>query len=195
MNLNVVIGPMFSGKSTFIINKTNSLLLTEYIALKPLIDDRYNKTDIVTHNKEKINAFSTNNLVKFFKKNNIKKYKNIFIDEAQFFNDLVKAIEFLDYINYKGNIYVCGLNGDFKRKSIGQIHNIISRANNIIHLKGKCFRCKRDSSFSLKIDGNESQIDVGGADKYQPVCGNCYQHFQEISSCHKPLNYFSKIID
>ena len=190
MNLTIVMGPMFAGKSTFIINKTRILLSTEFIALKPSIDNRYGDVEIVTHNKEKINALSVESLYEFFSKVSIKKYNYIFIDEAQFFDDLEKAINFLDYIKYEGNIFVCGLSGDFKRKPIGEIHNLISMADNIIHLKGKCFRCDRESSFSLKLEGTDSQIEVGGADKYQPVCGSCYQHYQEASSSQKSsLNY------
>lgn len=188
MKLFLVIGPMFAGKSTFIFEKSKSLVKNEYLALKPSIDNRYGESEIITHNKEKIFAFNIDSLVEFFTKIKINKYKNIFIDEGQFFNDLERGIELLDKINYKGTVYVCGLSGDFQRKPIGQINNLISRADDIKILKGKCFNCENDSCFSLKIDLSVSkQIDVGGSDKYQPVCGSCYQHYQEVFSSQKIL--------
>lgn len=184
MHLTVVIGPMFAGKSTFIINKINNLD-GKYLAIKPSLDKRYGDSEIVSHDKKRIKAISIENLYNFFSKINISEYKNIFIDEAQFFSRLIDSIEFLEKFN--GNIYVCGLNGDFKRKPIGEINYLISRADEVKNLKGKCFKCKNPSSFSLKICGDSSQIDIGGSEKYQPVCGSCYKHYQEKSFCQTSL--------
>lgn len=185
MKLTVVIGPMFAGKSTFIINKVEELK-ESYLAIKPLIDNRYSKDEIVSHDKKKIDAITVTNLFDYINDNEINCYDNIFIDEAQFFNDIQETIEFLEY-NYNGNIYVCGLNADFKRKPIGYINAILSKADDIIFLKGQCFNCPESSSFSLKITCDDSQIDVGGEDKYRPVCGKCYQHFSKKISSHEFL--------
>lgn len=190
MKLVLVIGPMFAGKSTFIFKKSKEFKKDEYLALKPSIDDRYGECEIVTHNKEKIEALNVKNLVKTFSTIDIRKYKCIFIDEGQFFDDLEIGIEVIDKLKFKGVVYVCGLNGDFKRKPIGQINNIIGRADDIKFLKGKCFNCENPSCFSLKIDNSVGkQIDVGGAEKYQPVCGNCYRHFEEVSVSRKSLTF------
>lgn len=183
MILNVVIGPMFAGKSTFIINKVEGLQ-DKYLAIKPLIDDRYSSDEIVSHDKKKINAISVPNLYDFINDTDLDSYNNIFIDEAQFFNDIQETIQFLEY-NFKGNVYVCGLNADFKRKPIGYINNIISRADDIIFLKGQCFNCPEKSIFSLKIVADENQIDVGGEEKYRPVCGKCYQYFSKTFYSHE----------
>lgn len=184
MFITIVIGPMFAGKSSFIFNRINTIKDSSHIAIKPIIDDRYDKNNIVTHDNKKISCVNIDNLLNYYKNNNINEYSNIFIDEAQFFNDLEESVKYLEDIKFKGNLYICGLNGDFKKKPIGKIHNLLCKADELINLKGKCFNCKNKSSFSLKLTPDNSQIDIGGADKYRPVCGKCYQFFEENVSSH-----------
>ena len=46
--------------------------------------------------------------------------KVILINEGQFFNDLYDWVKDM-CDNYNKQIYVCGLDGDFRRKNFGQI--------------------------------------------------------------------------
>jgi thymidine kinase len=50
--LELIIGPMFSGKSTEIIRRIRLLkvIKKKIIVIKPEIDNRYNKTKITSHN-------------------------------------------------------------------------------------------------------------------------------------------------
>ena len=176
MILTIVIGPMFSGKSTFIINKASETN-DKYIVLKPIIDNRYSENMVVSHDKQQIKATSSNKLLNSLLLDNILKCKKIYVDEGQFFDDLYDFVEYLDEKKYTGELFVCGLNGDFKRKPIGKINSLLPRADDIIFLKGICSVCGKKSSFSKKIinvSDNYDQIDFGGSEKYHPVCGKCY---------------------
>jgi len=97
MSLEIILGPMFSGKSTFIIrnydlykNKMKTLIIN-YKG-----DNRYNSGDyICSHNNEKREALKLDNLFDLDKK--YYNYEYYLIDEAHFFNDLkVFVIKLLD---------------------------------------------------------------------------------------------------
>lgn len=181
MKLYLIIGPMFAGKSTFIINQYN--LNNNCIAIKPLIDKRYSNNEIVSHDNEHIPCLITTNLMELKEKINFKDLEYLLIDEGQFFNDIEEFVLSLNEYNIK--IYIAALNGDFNRNPLGKIYKLYSRADDIIFKQGKCKMCLNKSSFSWKINLSKNQIDIGGEDKYFPVCGDCYQHLSKGSSSHK----------
>lgn len=186
MKLYLIIGPMFSGKTSFIIEKFNQ---HNTLAIKPIIDNRYNTKEIVSHDNIKIPCISISFLCSLINKIDFNQFKNIIIDEGQFFKDIANFINMMD--KYHINIYVAALNGDFNRKPFDVISTLYSRADEIFFKQGKCYFCNNKSSFSLKFDVNtnslNSQIDVGGCDKYHPVCGSCYLNSLKKHVSHKLL--------
>ena len=177
MKLTLVLGPMFAGKTSFLIEKYKQAKNENksMIAIKPKIDNRYQPNQISSHNNIHIPALVVNNLDEI-EINSINNFDIILIDEGQFFENLNLWIRNLE--DFYGEIIISALNGDFKRKNFGEISLLISRADDIIFLQGQCHFCHRPSSFSKKLSPSENQVEVGGADKYVPVCGNCYQiHF------------------
>ena len=57
------------------------------------------------------------NLFDFFKKTKfLERYDVILINEGQFFKDLYKFVDYIVNSLHK-KVYVCGLDGDFKRKN------------------------------------------------------------------------------
>lgn len=177
---------MFSGKTSFIIKKFNS---NNTLAIKPIIDNRYNTKEIVSHDNIKIPCMSISNLCSLINKIDFNEFKNIIIDEGQFFEDIDKFINMIE--NYHINIYIAALNGDFNRQPFKIISNLYARADEIFFKQGKCYFCDNKSSFSLKFNKNtnylNSQIDVGGSEKYHPVCGNCYINSLKRHVSHKFL--------
>ena len=88
--IDIIIGCMFSGKSTEMIRlvKKYKVINKNIIVINHNIDNRYGTSVISTHNLDKINCVSLSQIV------DIKNHKDfdtsdvIFIEEAQFFNDL-----------------------------------------------------------------------------------------------------------
>jgi len=63
--LELVIGPMFSGKSTFLIKKIRMMIedKLKVLVLKPQIDNRYSDNNITTHNMEMESCYIITNLI------------------------------------------------------------------------------------------------------------------------------------
>jgi thymidine kinase len=193
--LNLIIGPMFAGKSTYLINKANELLSNgvnekEILLINHSSDIRYDTNKICSHNGEKINSKSLNNLsdiVNSILDNNgiYNNIKYIFIDEGQFFNDLFVSIKslLLHYSNMNINdscnniynkleIYISGLDGDYKQEPFKNsgILDLIPYSTHINKLNSKCTKCGNIAPFTKRIINSSETILIGGVADYQPVC-------------------------
>lgn len=121
-------------------------------------------------------------------KNLIDKYDCIGIDEGQFViysfclnNQFPDLVEFCETAANKGRVVVVSaLNGTFERKPFGQIPNLIPHCENITNLTAICASCQKEASFSKRISKEQkkeklnSDIDIGGSDKYEASCRNCF---------------------
>ncbi len=92
--------------------------------------------------------------------------RHIMINEAQFYPDLV---EFVNEFSHK-NIYIYGLDGDFKQQKIGYILDLIPLCDTVQKLKANC-ECGELAIFSKRL-GTETEQYLPNA-QYIPVCRKC----------------------
>ena len=190
--LDVILGTMFSGKTTFILGEIAKMAeLNNKILYVNIEFDCRSDNVFSTHN-----PFFDNH-VDFIKKENIKKnvtmiksrtllnldiesYDIIIVDEAHFFEDLV------DFTNVcltnKKYIMVAGLQADFKGHKFGKILDLIPICTNIQRLHAYCSECAKNKKcriaiYSKKITKSKKINDIGGCEKYIPVCR---EHYNEI---------------
>ena len=179
MVLSIVIGPMYSGKSTYLLNKINNSYKNNenILVINHIIDIRYNKDKITNHNNISTDCISFTNLNEIFDyvKNHsllIENINHIYIDEAQFFTDLEDVVSNLltTYSNLK--ITCVGLDGDFQQNVFnnGQLLKLIAKAENVIKLSSKCYICKNKAFFTKRISDDKNQILVGSNNMYVPSC-------------------------
>lgn len=175
-SLEIIMGPMFSGKTELLIKKYNLASLentNKIIAFNYFKDTRYGDNKIVSHNQKFIPCINIEKLSSLFLDvDKLSKYKYIFINEAQFFIDLKECIIKLVEI-YKKNVIICGLDSDYKREKFGEIWDLIPFADNIYKLNGKCNHCMNKSLFTYRVT-NEKDQEVIGTDNYIPLCRKCY---------------------
>jgi thymidine kinase len=175
--LKLILGPMFSGKSTKLIELIRKYKVIKYkvLTIKNSLDNRYsNVSQIVSHNKDTepcvslkyLNEIMTNTIFKT-------KYDEsqvIFIEEAQFFTDLNDFVT--KALKDNKTIFVVGLNGDSNQNNFGDIHKLLPKCNDIELLKACCKICMNEThaEFSKRIVKNNDQVHVGSGDEYIPVC-------------------------
>jgi len=173
--LELIIGPMFSGKSTEIIRRIRLLKIInkKIIVIKPNIDNRYHETKIISHNFESADCIVLSCLNDL--NIDITNYDTIIIDEAQFFNDLKSVvIKWLE--NYNIDIIITGLDGDFEKNPIGQILELIPHAEKCQKINSLCNLCNdgTEGCFSFRKVESKNKILVGGVESYIPVCRKHY---------------------
>ena len=171
--IKLIIGPMFSGKSTML---TDTVRKFVYKGMKTVLvnfaaDKRYDKEGkIVTHEQVKYNALSCYQLQDNFTE--LMKYDVIGIDEGQFFPDLVEVSETL--CKNGKIVVVSALSGNFKLEPFENVSKLISKADKIKLLKAYCYFCHKRAGFSLRTVRNDKEILIGASDMYRPVCKACY---------------------
>jgi thymidine kinase len=184
MSLDIVIGSMFSGKTTHIYNliKKYNAIGVSTVVIKHTFDDRYTSSDEnISHDGLKVASIMSPTIKDIL--DVCLRYNVICIDEAQFFPDLYEEV--LNLVeNHDKIVIIVGLDGDYKRKSMGQILQCIPIADTIRKLTSLCVRCKDGTLglFSYRHSRSTEQILIGGADDYSPLCRRCYINASGSSS-------------
>lgn len=178
-HLTVIIGSMFSGKSTEIIRRINrfKVLKKNIVAINHQLDDRYDgdNAKIITHDKVKMNCLKLNNLIPFSKTESYEKADVIVIEEGQFFTDLFDFV--VKSVDEKGKqVIVAGLDGDYLRRPFGDMLKIIPYAEEVQKLEALCLMCNDGTKayFTKRIGVSEKRDLVGSNDQYIAVCRKHY---------------------
>ena len=182
MSLNLVIGPMFSGKSSYLLSciRAYKEIGSSIFIITSVFDKRYSDEPmIVNHTKESYKAdIAVEDLFDAMIHEDFLQAKVIIIEEAQFHKNLVDFVVMAVDIHEK-HLIVAGLDGDANRNPFGEVLNLVPLADRIVKLKAICKKCSdenevNDAIFSSKIVDNSSLVDVGGSDKYESLCRKHY---------------------
>ena len=171
--LKVILGPMFSGKTTELIriyNKYNSCNIRCCI-INHITDKRYDEEKMSNHNGVMLPSHNLNQLQESL--HLIVNYDIFLINEGQFFEDLYDIINLLVNM-HKKRVYVCGLDGDYIRRKFGSILDIVPLCDEVVKLKAICKKCKRKPGIFTHRLSNEQEQTVIGNDNYMSLCRNCY---------------------
>jgi thymidine kinase len=181
MSLELIIGPMFAGKSSAILRLVNRYksIQWSHCLISHAIDTRYSDNEsVVNHDKNSIQCKQWSTLLNHKDDPCIIDAKVVIIDEGQFFNDLIEFVLYL--VEELGkNVIVVGLDGDADRKPFGKILELIPLCDTITKLKAFCAICcdGTDALFTSCKVVKKDQVQVGGSDMYQPLCRKHYLDF------------------
>lgn len=184
--LELLIGPMFAGKSSELIrlSKLYKVLGKNILIIHHQMDNRYSTTDIVTHNQTSVPATFSVDKLSSIHSEQIKMSDVILIDEIQFFPDaLIMIKKWVD--EDKKTVIVSGLDGDFMRRPFGDILQLIPLADKVRKLSALCMKCSDGTlaHFSQRKDldivptGDQVMV-VGHSDIYEAVCR---KHYKRVS--------------
>lgn len=185
--IELFIGPMFSNKTTQMFNRIKSFSYgnnsKKSIILKWDMDLRNGETQniIKTHDGKEMSCIRVNKDLLLLNYDLLNEYGVIGIDEGHFFENLVVGCEKLCN-EYNKIIIVTGLSGDFKREPFEEISKLIPKCDKIKNLTAVCTVCSKKASFSYKNDCGDQEkiIEVGGKEKYMPLCRQCYNNQKKL---------------
>ena len=172
MYLELIIGPMFSGKTSYLIDlyRRFNIFDGKVVIVNHILDNRYGN-QLYNHNGDKVNcSFSDIIDIEY-----LKQFDYILINEGQFFTNLAASI--LELIEKHGkSVYISGLDGNYKRECFGEMHKLIPLADNIIKKYAICVLCRDNTKaiFTKKLSNSKGEIVVGGKKEYIPVCRRHY---------------------
>ncbi|XP_007185838.2 thymidine kinase, cytosolic [Balaenoptera acutorostrata] len=169
--IQVILGPMFSGKSTELMRRVRRFQIAQYkcLVIKYAKDTRYS-SNFSTHDRNTMEALPACVLRDVAQE--ALGVAVIGIDEGQFFPDIVEFSETM--ANAGKTVIVAALDGTFQRKAFGTILNLVPLAESVVKLTAVCMECFREAAYTKRL-GVEKEVEViGGADKYHSVCRLCY---------------------
>lgn len=189
MSLEVVTGPMFSGKSTELNRKITRLvdvLNTDALIINHSSDTRDTLNGISSHSSsykglsDKVDIIFSTRL----KDVDVTDYHIIGVDEANFFDHLYEDIN--RWVENGKHIVVVGLDSDFRGKKFGNIADLLPISDTFVKKSAICYKCLKDveaknklvtpndlvdAPFTEKLSNTDVVTpDIGGSDKYIPVC-------------------------
>lgn len=188
--LEIILGPMFSGKTTELIEIHKTFISSGYkvAVINHSADTRYHETMLSTHDKEMIPCIQTSSIDSIWNYCDLESAYDdlaaqhmklrwadvVLINEAQFFDDLVPCV--LDMLKENKKVYVYGLDGDFQRRKFGSILELIPYSDATRKKTSFCHYCANGTAgiFTMRLTG-EMQQTLVGSDNYAPVCRGCYE--------------------
>jgi thymidine kinase len=171
-HLEIIIGSMFSGKSSELIRrlKRHRVIGDKILVINSKKDTRNVDSVVETHDKETFECIKTNDLLEVAATLGYQNAKVIAVDEAQFFGNLRFFVE--QAMKDKKHVILAGLDGDFRQQVFGDILSLIPMADDVTKLKALCMECFDGTlgPFTKRTVGNTLQELVGASDIYKAVC-------------------------
>jgi len=185
LTLEVIMGPMFSGKTSELIRLVEREVYAKRrgAIFKPAIDRRYSVREVVTHNGLRYEAYSIapneEGQERIREVVNTDGLDVIGVDEVQFFPESI--VDLLDRLAFEKRVIACGLNLDFKAEPFSTTMQLAARADRVRYLSAVCVVCGQEATRTQRlIAGRPAPRDspviiVGGKEMYEPRCRGCHQ--------------------
>jgi thymidine kinase len=178
--LELILGSMFSGKTSYLLDVYKKCVFCNIpvAVVNYEADNRYTSEPMMsTHDKQMIPCILANTIKEAIEANTeaIDRAETILINEGQFFQDIEEQVKVLVEQKNK-RVYICGLDGDFERKPIGSLLQLVPFSDHITKLKSLCSLCRDGTPgvFSFRTSREVDQVVIGSSN-YIPLCRGCYQ--------------------
>ncbi len=173
--IEVVAGPMFSGKSEELIRllRRAAIARQRIQVFKPALDDRFSDNDVVSHSRWRMPCEvvekSSDILERLDPRTEV-----VGVDEAQFFdNELPRVCAHL--ANLGKRVVVAGLDMDYRGVPFGPMPEILAIAEKVQKIAAICTRCGASAAYTQRLVDLEQQVVVGAADVYEARCRRCHE--------------------
>ncbi len=173
--IEVVVGPMFSGKSEELIRRLRRAEFARQRVqiFKPAIDERYAANEIISHSGLGIASDSIHKASEIMEKVQART-EVIGIDEAQFLGDEVVDV-CTKLANLGKRVIVTGLDTDYRGRPFEPMPRLLAIAEEITKLLAICVRCGNPAVHTQRLFESEELIVVGASGMYEARCRRCFE--------------------
>lgn len=181
-HLEVICGPMFSGKTEELIRRIRRVEYARMnaIVFKPKIDIRYSNDLVVSHSEQKMESVPVENVehIRSYLGSSPRSFRVIGLDEVHFFDkEIVDLCE--ELVNSGTRVIAAGLCEDYLSRPFGLTPDLLAHADVITKLWAVCMRCGLPASKTQRIqrpgqEKLEAQVVVGAGLHYEARCRSCH---------------------
>lgn len=173
--IEVVCGPMFSGKSEELIRRLRRALIARkrVQVFKPVMDARYSADEIVSHAdtrmKSEVIAQPQEILQRLDWRTQV-----VGIDEANFMGP--ELVDIAQQLADSGKqVIITGLDTDYMGRPFVPIPHLLCIAESITKLLAICLRCGNPAKHTQRLVESTDLIAVGGMGMYEARCRRCFE--------------------
>lgn len=172
MGLTIIMGNMFSGKTSELIRrlKRYRIIGKKIVVINSSKDTRSPEEMLKTHDGIEFPCIKVEHISHCIVKQTFCDADIVAVDEAQFFPDLKQFVEMCLFLDK--SVILAGLDGDYKQRKFGELLDCIPMASDVMKLSALCMDCKNGTPgpFTKRIIESDDLEIVGGKDVYKAVC-------------------------
>ena len=172
--IEVICGPMFSGKSEELIRRVTRYQIARVPTqtFKPALDLRYAVSEVVSHSKLSTAAEPVRDSQELLRAVEDRTVV-VGIDEGQFFDlGLVDVATML--ANAGKNVIVAGLDTDYLGRPFDPIPSLMMRAEYVTKSLAVCHKCGGPGLFTQRVVASDELVVLGSVGAYEARCRRCY---------------------
>jgi len=180
--IEVICGPMFSGKSEELIRRLRRAQIARQAVqvFKPAIDDRYHDTQIVSHSRASLEAHpveTSAELARAVRGDT----RVVGVDEAQFFDQGI--VDVAHRLADQGmRVLLAGLDQDYTGAPFGCMPALLTAAEYVTKTLAICTRCGAPAGRSQRLVPSGAQVLVGAVEAYEARCRQCHSPRAEATT-------------
>ena len=173
--IEVITGPMFSGKSEELIRRLRRAAIARLRlqVFKPVVDDRFSVDEVVSHSHWRVPSEPVKTSEEILERID-PRTEVVGIDEAQFFDpELPRVCSHLADLGKR--VIVAGLDTDYRGVPFGPMPELLAVAEQVQKVTAICARCGAPASFTQRLVASDEQVVVGAGGVYEARCRRCHE--------------------
>jgi thymidine kinase len=176
--LEVIVGPMFSGKSEELIRRLKRARIARQrvACFKPDIDLRYHRTAIASHSSQTHEAETIANVedLRASLAGRLAEIEVVGIDEAQFLDQSILQLA-MELVALGKRVLVAGLDTTFTAEPFGPIPALMAVSDEVTKLSAVCMVCGAPAIHTQRLGQSQELVMVGAAGMYEARCRGCFR--------------------
>lgn len=173
--IEVVCGPMFSGKSEELIRRLRRAKIARkrVQVFKPAIDQRYSEDEIVSHGDQRMKSEVVNNGKEIL---SLLDWRTqvVGFDEANFLGP--ELVDIAQQLADTGKqVIISGLDTDYLGRPFPPMPDLLCLAESITKTLAICMRCGNPAKHTQRLVESSDLIVVGAAGMYEARCRRCFE--------------------
>ena len=172
--IEVICGSMFSGKTEELIRRLKRAQIgrLKVQCFKPVIDDRYSKDHVTSHDASKLFSIQVEKAWEILERVD-DNTRVVGVDEAQFFDE--SLVEVCQKLANRGvRVVLAGLDMDFRGQPFEPMPKLLAVAEYVTKLNAICMSCGAIASRTQRLSAGGERIAVGSKEMYEARCRDCH---------------------
>ncbi len=173
--IEVVCGPMFSGKSEELIRRLRRAKIARkrVQVFKPALDNRYSTDEIVSHDDQRMKSTVVSTAKEIVAQIDWRT-QVIGVDESNFFGP--ELVDVATQLADTGKqVIVAGLDTDYLGRPFSPMPELLCLAESITKTLAICMRCGNPAKHTQRLVESSDLIVVGASGMYEARCRHCFE--------------------